>query len=123
VRRSCDVWRCAFLRPWVLARIVAHSDLLALVPARMGEILAKQRGARLFCWRASNRARAITVAVSRRISNGALSCGLYRGPRTSSLRNKAVCKDAVCSLTWIAQAAIEDIHETGNWSAQSTMLA
>lgn len=35
-------------------------------------------------------------AALRRISNGVLSGGLYRGPRT--LRNKAVCKDAVCSL-------------------------
>jgi hypothetical protein len=33
----------------------------------------------------------------RRISNRVLSCGLYRGPR-QLLRNKAVCKDAVCSF-------------------------
>ena len=33
-------------------------------------------------------------------SNGVLSGGLYRGPRTSSLRNKAVCKDAVCSFVY-----------------------
>jgi len=41
---------------------------------------------------------AITGVALRRSSNGVLSGGLYRGPRTSSLRNKAVCKDAVCSF-------------------------
>jgi len=43
---------------------------------------------------------AITVAALRRISNRVLSGGLYRGPRKSSLRNKAVCKDAVCSFVY-----------------------
>jgi hypothetical protein len=36
----------------------------------------------------------------RKGSNRVLSGGLYRGPRTSSSRNKAVCKDAVCSFVY-----------------------
>src|SRR4029077_18397850 len=43
---------------------------------------------------------AITGVALRRSSNWVLSGGLYRGPRTSSLRNKAVCKDAVCSFVY-----------------------
>jgi hypothetical protein len=54
---------------------------------------------------------AITVAALRRISNGVLSGGLYRGPRTSSSRNKAVCKDAVCSFVYVVPAA-SNCHAT-----------
>jgi hypothetical protein len=45
-------------------------------------------------------ARAITGVALRRSSNRVPSGGLDRGPRTPSPRNKAVCKDAVCSFAY-----------------------
>jgi len=47
----------------------------------------------------------------RRISNGALSYGVYRGPRTFHVRNKAVWKDAVRSSTCLT-ATVEFAHDS-----------
>lgn len=71
-----------------------------LLHAITREVRPNERGARLFCWRAFHPAPEITVVTLRRFSNRVLSGGLYRGPRTSLLRNKAVCKDAVCSFAY-----------------------
>jgi hypothetical protein len=72
--------------------------------ARRGQT-ERERGARLFCWRAFHPARVIACVALRRYSNMVLSGGLYRRPRTSWLRNKAVAKTQSVPSSTIASAA------------------